>query len=273
MSTYKVPQNVEAEDKLLGPFTFRQFIYLLVVAGLLFVAWLLFAIFPLLAIIPLPFAFIFAILALPLKKDQPMETYLAALVQFYLKPRKLIWKAGQPESTILITAPKIAEVARTKDISADEATHRLSFLADLVDSGGEILQTSYSPLKDEFVAESVATPDMFDSSHNINFDRIIDAEDTRRHQEAIERMKQAISSTATPDLSQVGIKRFGDKQPITPSPEPTATPEIQTPSPDPAISNLIENNQDLSVETISKEANRLKQEQDNNIFISLRGDN
>ena len=30
MATYKVPQDVEAEDKLLGPFTFRQFIYLLI---------------------------------------------------------------------------------------------------------------------------------------------------------------------------------------------------------------------------------------------------
>ncbi|MCF0232804.1 MAG: PrgI family protein, partial [Enterococcus sp.] len=33
MAQYKVPQNVEADDKLLGPFSFRQFIYLLVAAG------------------------------------------------------------------------------------------------------------------------------------------------------------------------------------------------------------------------------------------------
>ena len=28
MAQYKVPQDVEAEDKLIGPFSFRQFIYL-----------------------------------------------------------------------------------------------------------------------------------------------------------------------------------------------------------------------------------------------------
>ena len=27
MAVYKVPQDVEADDKLIGPFSFRQFIY------------------------------------------------------------------------------------------------------------------------------------------------------------------------------------------------------------------------------------------------------
>ena len=30
MSVYKVPQDVEAEDKLLGPFSFKQFIFLMI---------------------------------------------------------------------------------------------------------------------------------------------------------------------------------------------------------------------------------------------------
>ncbi len=49
MATYKVPQDVEAEDKLLGPFTFRQFIYLMVIFGCVLLAIALFQIFPLLA--------------------------------------------------------------------------------------------------------------------------------------------------------------------------------------------------------------------------------
>ena len=32
MAVYKVPQDVEADDKLIGPFSFRQFIYLIIVA-------------------------------------------------------------------------------------------------------------------------------------------------------------------------------------------------------------------------------------------------
>ena len=34
MAQYKVPQDVEADDKLIGPFSFRQFVYLLIAGGL-----------------------------------------------------------------------------------------------------------------------------------------------------------------------------------------------------------------------------------------------
>ena len=70
MAQYKVPQDVEADDKLIGPFSFRQFVYLLIAAGLIALAVGLFQIFPLLAIIQIPFVFFFLALALPLKKDQ-----------------------------------------------------------------------------------------------------------------------------------------------------------------------------------------------------------
>ena len=117
MAQYKVPQDVEADDKLLGPFSFRQLIYLFITAGLIALAVGLFNIFPLLCIIPAPFAIFFLILALPLKKDQPMETYLAAIISFYLKPNKRFWNPGQRDSTITITAPKKIEGPRVRTIS------------------------------------------------------------------------------------------------------------------------------------------------------------
>ena len=95
MAQYKVPQDVEADDKLIGPFSFRQFVYLLIAAGLIAVAVALFQVFPVLAILPVLPALFLAILALPLKKDQPMETYVAALLSYYLKPRTKIWRPGQ----------------------------------------------------------------------------------------------------------------------------------------------------------------------------------
>jgi hypothetical protein len=68
VSVYKVPQDVEADDKLLGPFSFRQFIYLMVAAGLAAIAVFLFQIFPGLIVIPAPFLIFFVVLALPLQK-------------------------------------------------------------------------------------------------------------------------------------------------------------------------------------------------------------
>ena len=106
MAQYKVPQDVEADDKLLGPFNFRQFVYLLVAGGFIALAVAFFQIFPLLALIPLPFILLLGALALPLKKDQPMETYLAALVSFYIKPRTRRWMVGQKDVSIEIIAPK-----------------------------------------------------------------------------------------------------------------------------------------------------------------------
>jgi len=39
MATYKVIQDIEAEDKLLGPMTLRQFIYAVIVVVMGFVAF------------------------------------------------------------------------------------------------------------------------------------------------------------------------------------------------------------------------------------------
>ena len=83
MSVYKVPQDVEAEDKLLGPFSFRQFVFLIIAVIGIAIAYGLSTILLPLAIIPVPIILFFGALALPLKKDQPMEVYLASIASFY----------------------------------------------------------------------------------------------------------------------------------------------------------------------------------------------
>lgn len=198
MAQYKVPQDVEADDKLIGPFSFRQFVYLLIAAGLIALAVGLFQLFPLLAIIPIPFAFFFLALALPLKKDQPMETYLAAIVSYYLKPHTRKWMPGQRESTILITAPKIVEDKRTRDITGEEATHRLSFLADIVDTEGYAIKgAGASPMREDLVAEANATPDMFEAYQSQVLNRVIDQDKMSRHQTAVDEMRNAIDRNKT----------------------------------------------------------------------------
>lgn len=195
MATYKVPQDVEADDKLLGPFTFRQFVYLMVILGLVLAMVGLFQIFPLLAIIPVPFIIFFGILALPIKKDQPMETYLAALVSFYTKPKKRYWLAGQSDSTILITAPKRTEPVRARNITEDEASHRLSFLAELVDSEGHAIKNANTTMKDDFYAEAMNTTDMFERSNNFGPSRILAEEEAERRAAVVDQMREAIQAS------------------------------------------------------------------------------
>ena len=120
MAEHKVPQNVEAEDKLIGPFSFRQFVYLMIAVALGFFAFILGQIaFPL-AVIPAPFCLFFLVIALPLRKDQPTEIYVAALLKYYFKPRVRIWKADGEQPLVEISNPTTDEGPKTKDIAGDE---------------------------------------------------------------------------------------------------------------------------------------------------------
>jgi len=288
MAQYKVPQDVEAEDKLLGPFTFRQFIYLLIAAAGIAGAWGLFQIFPLLALIPLPFIFFFGILALPVRKDQPMETYLAALVGFYLKPNRRVWTPGQRESTIKIIAPKKVEKSRTRDITEDEASHRLSFLANIVDTEGYAIRGEESTMKDEYAAEADTIKDVLEADNPV-IDRIIAAEQTNRKQELVRGMRTAMQRTdelvGTPAQTYTPTQAVYTQpapQPIQiQQPQPIQQPipqPIQQPVPQPVqsvqqltqaslnqaavnqkLTNLANNNT-FSIQTIAQQANRIQQQ-------------
>ena len=284
MATYKVPQDVEAEDRLLGPFTFRQFVYLLIAAIAGALAAALFQIFPLLAILPLPVIIFFLILALPLKKDQPMETYLAAIVSFYMKPNKRFWRPGQGETTIQITAPKIVEKSRTRDISEEEASHRLSFLSNLVDSEGYAIRGNHNGnFTENFIADTEDVNDFMDDSQNQNLINLMQKEKVARHAEIINQMKAAINNTenamgpATISSHQatLGSNPFAQNQ-VTQNlstPNPFAQNQT-TPNQTVQNSNTIDyrnqsilnsnyqnlaNNQNFSINTISKEANRYRE--------------
>lgn len=284
MATYKVPQDVEAEDRLLGPFTFRQFIYLLIAAIAGALAAALFQIFPLLAILPLPVIIFFLILALPLKKDQPMETYLAAIVSFYMKPNKRFWRPGQGETTIQITAPKIVEKSRTRDISEEEASHRLSFLSNLVDSEGYAIRGNHNGnFTENFIADTEDVNDFMDDSQNQNLINLMQKEKVARHAEIINQMKAAINNTenamgpATISSHQatLGSNPFTQNQTTPNQPTPNPFTQNQTTS-NPSIQNAntlanrnqsilnsnyqnLANNQNFSINTISKEANRYRE--------------
>jgi hypothetical protein len=336
MAVYKVPQDVEADDKLIGPFSFRQFVYLIIVALAIAGAWALGQLFLPLIAIPLPVIILFGALALPLRKDQPMEIYMAAIVSFYLKPRKRLWKPDGITSLIEITVPKAIEVQRTKDLSQSEASQRLSYLANVVDSQGWSVRgvgapTPNSPMNIDAYYAAQQTEDILDNNAPVsqNIDHMIDEADSRRRQEMIDRMHQAPSEPpAVPATSITNpYDTFLGQQPATqpledtfvtmPAPQapqvaaddtsvhfnpypadirqtviqplaeqpvklqaPVAAPPPAAPAPStsvkpvsPDIINLA-NQHDLSIETMAREANRIKQKEaklsENEVVISLR---
>lgn len=205
MAVYKVPQDVEADDKLIGPFSFRQFVYLIIVVIAIALAWGLSQLFIPLAIIPLPVILFFGALALPLRKDQPMEIYLAAVVSFYLKPRKRLWQPDGIQSLVEITAPKEIEKPRAKNLSELEAQQRLSYLANIVDTGGWAVRgvetpEVNSPMRTDAYFEAQQTEDILDESGGVarSFDTMIGQADAKRHEEMLERMRRGPTPQITP---------------------------------------------------------------------------
>ena len=205
MSVYKVPQDVEADDKLLGPFSFRQFIYLGVVAMSIGIAYGLGKLLLPLFIIPLPITILFGALALPLRKDQPMETYLAAIVSFYLKPRRRLWDPDGVDSLIEIIAPKTVEVQLTKDLSQGEAQQRFGYLAQIVDSQGWAIRgtgtqtANNSMISDEYYSAQQVEDVMDENNSTVrSLDQKLGNSDARRHQEAMNIMSNIINTPTIP---------------------------------------------------------------------------
>jgi len=266
MAVYKVPQDVEAEDKLIGPFSFRQFIYLIVAALGILAGYLFSRLFIGLAVVPLPIIALFLILALPLRKDQPMETYLIALVNFFLKPRRRMWIPDGATGLVQITAPKAIEQQLTKTFGADEAAQRLSYLAQVVDSRGwstrgvtQNTGTVADGMIDDIAAEAQATEDILDENTNVSrsFDNMIERSDNSYRQSVKEQFQQAIRqpqkpaeppataptystkfSMGAPHPQQPGGRTAGDEFNYDPYPnsmhQRVIFPEGQQPSPPPA---------------------------------------
>lgn len=237
MAEHKVPQDIEAEDKILGPFSFRQFIYLLIAAGAAFVAFFLGRILLPLAILPVPIILFFLILALPLRKDQPMETYLSAMIRFLFSPRTRLWDPDGSESMVEITNPPIDDDPISRKIKGDDAVNRLSLLSDIEDSQGWVTRgiINNTSLNDDLVTTANQTVDVLDDSSVADqFNAMLAKSDQTLRENVINQMNSARVSTVQTPIN----------------PKPDANSEINPAQSDEAsIEALLRKNRDLETQT------------------------
>lgn len=213
MAVYKVPQDVEAEDKLIGPFSFRQFIYLLIAGGAGGLTFLFVNApipLPFFAAITVPVLVGFLILALPLRKDQPMEIYLIAILRFMFKPKRRLWVSDGSETMVVIDSPVTIQRQLSKDITQEEALDKLSYLSRIVDTRGwaakgvDIPQaTSIQPavVNDAYSAEDVLSGD---TGLAKSFDGLIAKQKEESRQEALEKMRE-LEKNRPPAPSQPAV--------------------------------------------------------------------
>ena len=215
MATYKLIQDIEAEDHILGPLSLRQFLFALGavfcfymtylgIAKGIFIIWMLF----------LPAGLVLAFFAFPFGGDQPTEIWALAKIRFLLKPRKRIWNQTGIKDLVTVTAPKKIEVVRTDGLSQTEVKSRLQALANTIDSRGwavknlavGVVDDNSDRLVDVGIMpqevpnyEVSASDDVLDEVNNPlaqQFDQMISQSTQQHRQEVIDRMNQTTPTTA-----------------------------------------------------------------------------
>ncbi|HVV25559.1 MAG TPA: PrgI family protein [Candidatus Saccharimonadales bacterium] len=137
MATYKLIQDIEAEDHILGPLTLRQFIFGLVGAFFFYLSFIVVAKHaPFLLIFFLPPGLFCAFFAIPFGRDQPTEIWALAKLRFWFKPRRRLWDQSGVKELVTITVPKKVERVLTNGLSQGEVESRLTALASTLDSRG-----------------------------------------------------------------------------------------------------------------------------------------
>lgn len=232
MAVYKVIQDIEAEDKLLGPLTLKQFIFAIISAGFIFVAFMIVSKTGLiyLAIPFLPFIIAFGVLAAPLSKDQPTDLWLAARIRFLIKPRKRIWDQSGIKELVTITVPKKEFKQLTDNLSQGEVKSRLEALADTLDSrgwaikniglnsfqnpafnyayaGGEerLIDPSSLPnaVEDTTITSADDILDPYNNPTAQHFEEMVQASTAQHKAQAVQQMQQAIAQSSQPASTQL----------------------------------------------------------------------
>ena len=88
---YQVPQFIEIEDKIIGPLTLKQFLWVLAGGVILFIIWT-FTELGLFIVLGTPVAGLFLALAFYKINGRSFIAFLGSAVGFYTKPKIYLWQ-------------------------------------------------------------------------------------------------------------------------------------------------------------------------------------
>ena len=124
MATYKVPQFIEVEDKIFGPFTFKQFIYLAGGLAACFILWTFLPKFIAILFI-LPVGGFVAALAFFKVNNRPFIIIAESYIKYILNGRLYIWHKNPPKAQ----APIARLVRKTSEPIPPLSSSRLKELS------------------------------------------------------------------------------------------------------------------------------------------------
>ena len=169
-------------------------------------------------------------------------------------------------------------------------------MADIVDTEGQAIRRNATQVNDEVVAEANATTDMFETMHFDNLEDTIAKDENARHEEVMREMREAIRRNESLSAA-VETEKQEDKEKSSMPEEGEHMTEGSPELPSEGFSNktvvekrnetnekndkkvgesklkssIIElaNNVDFSVATIEKQAKRIKERNEGEVFVSL----
>ena len=88
---FNIPQFIEIKDKIIGPLTMRQFLYILAGLGALAAVWF-FAELWLFLIIAIPILVFCLMLAFYKFNGRPFIYFVGSVINYLIKPKLYLWK-------------------------------------------------------------------------------------------------------------------------------------------------------------------------------------
>ena len=89
---FEVPQFIEIEDKIIGPLTWKQFIYLAGGAGFLLILWFAIPSHTIFLFVGIPFGALSGSLAFQRVNNRPFSIFLEAFINYFTKNKLYLWR-------------------------------------------------------------------------------------------------------------------------------------------------------------------------------------
>jgi len=139
----KIPQNVDKEDKLVGPLTLKQFLYILGGSALMFATWQYhvegYLFFTEFILISLVISVLMLALAFVKINGRPFIVLISNTLAYIFTHKQRFWSRHNHMSVKKLKIAGDNSFATEPRTSKDEATHgKLEKLAHILDTGGKI---------------------------------------------------------------------------------------------------------------------------------------
>lgn len=136
---FQVPQFIDVEDKVVGPFTWKEFVYLAGGAGVCVLSFKIFSSFFIALIVAAPFAGLALMLTFYKVNDRPFINIFQSMLSYFLSRKLYIWqqpKQDPNKKAIESTKQEISKnamVAEAEKVLTPEKLRELTWSLDVLD--------------------------------------------------------------------------------------------------------------------------------------------